>query len=327
MSEETVEDALNNLRLRMNHRVEVMRYAGVFAENGHVLPFDVIGEHFACFLEFFPGNGLKDLVTSAMLDAMGISFADAHQRAVANCIKEMVAPDKRGLWQITSGNDDIPEYYVSNWDAMNHPAGIFNSEFANLPVRGKLLFFPISREKLIITGSESEEGIRAVIDEWEENPYLLPPYGLVREGEKFAIWTPPITNRAYADILAHRRLYANKVYEVQCEKMRAAMTESDAVFPAKYMLGSTAENELRGRCTVTQGVDLTSLPEADFVHFIAMGDDGRNGKELGYLPWQSMLELFGDALECDEKTYPKRYLFKGFPVQSLWQRLTPPELV
>ncbi len=316
------DDAAAELRIRVNHHIQFLKIAETFLSKGYVLPHAVVGEHFGFVPEFLPCGGMQDFVTEEMLKSMGMSFSVACDRAIANMIAEM---GDEAAWDRIGVEDGVPQFYVSNWSSVNHAAGIFNRSFANLPCKGTTILFPISKDKLIVTGSESAVGLAAVVAEWEQNPYLLPPFGLVYNDGVLSVWEPPITNLAYTSLQKHKNLYLNSLYGEQCNAMRANLPDADLYFPAKFMLAQTADGTLLSRGTVTQGVQSTSLPVADFVHFIAMDPGGMNGREVAYAPWAAVQDLLADSIEVEEKFYPKRFLLRGFPEETLLQKMSRPQ--
>jgi len=306
------EQQISKLSLRVNHCSETRKLSQALEAEGKSLPFGVYANHFGYMLVLPQDEGPEEVVTADKLGSMNISFSDACIKAIANGMAE-IGTDVE--WDCLVGNDDVVEFYVSNWSMNHHPVGMFNSDFGVLPTRGDTIIFPISKDKLIVTGSESAAGLAMVLSEWEANSYILPPFGLQLKKGKTTLWAPPITHLAHQPFNRHKYIYLNRIYGHQCNKMRQGLEDPDFYFPAKYVLVQEGDR-LRSYATVTEGILKTSLPLVDYVHFVAMDEDPTSAKEIASAPWAALCELLGDRIALEPSTYPTRYVLTGFLNQS-----------
>ena len=150
------------------------------------LPHTVWADHLACYV-LCPtaGNELRGVLQSDS-DRWGVSF----EQVFADALKNSYAESPPNFSSLVSAKN-VYELHESMWNEGDHAARLMLPAMNELPVPGERLLFPISNNKVMITGSNSSVGLSAVLDKLalaRRSPDSLPPVALTQKGKQFATW-------------------------------------------------------------------------------------------------------------------------------------------
>ncbi len=209
-----------------------------------------------------------------------------------------------------------PGVYCGGWeDGYDISRVLLPDMLERVPVRGRPVFMMPTRDLLLVSGDNDDEGLMKMVELCQQ----VIPHGrpvspcMYRYGEagveRFA---PP------HDELRQRQAYLGRMlakgdYDAQKEALDHLYEEQGVdVFVATYNLfaqNGDADASF-SLATWTRGVD-TSLPEVDRLALVRPDAADEIG-EVRVVGWEQALALLAPLLER-ENLYPVRYRTRGFP--------------
>lgn len=296
------EDVKPDLRptVRSKFMTELMRLSAA-AEGGKYLhlPSIPLSDHLAVSLVYDLPKAMR-FVTQDNLDEWGVTLYEAMEVARQSLHEFQPA-------QYASVGDRL--YIFENADAYDGTRMLLLDLMRSLKVEGRPLALPMTRDCLIVTGSDDIEGQRMMVDLAEqliESPRPLCSVAHVLDGDEWEPWSPPDDNPLVDKFRRLAMQYFGVEYAEQqglLEKL-AAQHRHD-VFVATYH-GMQQEGAHFSYCVWTKGCP-SWLPKTDLIAFVDPETEAMN-----MIPWQRVVQAAGDMLE-ELEHYPPRWSVTDFP--------------
>lgn len=184
-----------------------------------------------------------------------------------------------------------------------------------VPVRGRPVFMMPTRDTLLVTGDNDDDGMQKMVDLCHlaiQNGRLISPH-MYHYADKTAARYRP-ASAALAQQLAHlARLLAKSEYDTQKAALDHIHEEQGKdIFVANYNLFTQDDDPATSfsLASWTRGVD-TSLPRVDRLALVRPDADDDIG-EVRVVAWEQAAHLL-EPLLAPEDCYPIRYRTLGFP--------------
>jgi uncharacterized protein YtpQ (UPF0354 family) len=268
------------------------------------VPYRQLGDDLAIALVYDLPEAMRT-ITQRDLDRWGVTLYETIEVARANLskipCKFIGPPEGDGVYlSVTNDNYDASRLLLVDLIRSFHVKGI---HIAMVP----------NRDTLIVTGSEDENGIRAMVGLAKDALQKPRPLGgllLKLDGDEWTSWMPPSSHPHYeelrrlrmqtiADFYDHQKALLDKLHE----------TTGEDVFVASY---SSAEKKDTGEawsyCVWAKGV-LAWLPKTDKVVFMGVGMTPR------FADWDRVVAIANDLMQPMEM-YPERYRVADFPNET-----------
>jgi len=183
--------------------------------------------------------------------------------------------------------------------------------FQRMEVQGDLVAALPNRGTLMITGTESPDGLAvmaALLEKEAESPRPITSVLFRRVGEEWEAWLPPAEHPTYnAFKLAAVKSTGGEYHDQKELLEKYCEARGDEVFVATYSgQQNTETGAVTSYCVWPKGVP-TLLPKADLIGFVA-------GEQLigDLVPWSKVEEVAGDLM-APQGMYPERYRVEAFP--------------
>lgn len=196
---------------------------------------------------------------------------------------------------------------------------VHNELLARMEVAGDMVAALPNRGTLMITGTESDDGLKIMADLLEkemEKPRPITNMLFRRVGDDWEPWLPPPEHATYAAFkLAAVRSMVGEYEEQKPLLEKRCEARQDDVFVASYTATQHKETgEITTYCVWSKGIS-SLLPKTDLIGFVA------NSELLGDLvPWGRVEQIAGDLL-LPQGMYPERYRVDGFPTDRQLAKL------
>lgn len=185
---------------------------------------------------------------------------------------------------------------------------------ARMEVEGDMVAVIPNRGTLMVTGTESVDGLKVMSDLLEkevDHPRPISSVLFRRVGEEWEPWLPPSDHPTYAAFkLAATRSIGGEYHEQKEVLEKLYATRGEDVFVASF---SGTEHKATGvvalYCVWPQGT-LTMLPKTDLIGLI-----DRQEEVIGMVPWDEVERLAGNLLQ-PQGMYPERYRVELFLSQE-----------
>lgn len=239
------------------------------------------------------------------LDRWGVTLYEALEVARQNLSKipcKFIGPDQGEGVYLSATNDNYDASRLLLVDLIRQ----FN-------VRGDHIALVPNRDTLIVTGSEDENGIKAMVGLAKDalgKPRPIGGFIVKLGGDEWVSWMPPTSHphfnelrrlkmQTYSDFYAQQKALLDKLHQ---------STHED-IFVASF---TTAENRQTGEiwsyCVWARTV-MALLPKTDKVVFMGPDETPR------FADWDRVVAAASDLMEPIE-TYPERYRVAEFPSES-----------
>lgn len=269
------------------------------------LPYDPLAEHLGVGLSFCLHHSILQ-VDDALLTHWGTTFAHALSIAKANLVTMSKASMKQyrpGLW-VSCWND--------NYDASRL---ILTDFIRGHAVKGEHVAMVPKRDTLLVTGSEETNGLKQLISLGKEamkKPYRISGLPVLLQGNTWVPFRPKPGHPLYYEV---RSLAANSCYQnyaAQKALLEAQFaTEGKDIFVASYNILEDPASGQKCSITVwTMGIS-SALPQADYVAFVPMDEQGQPCSPEYYL-WDDVCKTMGGDMK-PMNLNPERYLVERFP--------------
>ena len=272
------------------------------------IPYRTIAGNLVLVLALDTPNGIH-LLERSKLETWGIDYADADKVAIEN-LRAVTTPSfeqiEAGLW-------------LSQWgDAYDAARLLLPEVFANLPLKGLPVVLVPDRDRLLVTGSEDTQGLRAMVSAAnsirEEAHRPISGTALILLNGVWQEFTA--AGDLGIEFVNLSKLFRTQDYAEQKQLLeRKFHAENRDVFVATYELRETAgEPAYRSMCTLTKGVP-TFLPKTDDIAFISLED-----KLIFRARWEDVLRV-APHFFCREDMYPERWFVDAFPTPEEFIRM------
>lgn len=308
---EEFEDARPDLMptLRTRSMPAVMQLDSEIAGNSPVeFPWvDVSEELIACLVYDLPNS--MQFVTGEMLSTWGITIYEALE-----CARQNLAEREVPLLSI---GDKL--FIVETGDAYDATRLLLTDRVARLPVDGQPVAMPITRDCLMITGSDDEVGLgmmAAVAEKKKGEARPLCPIPVRLVDDDWETWMPADSSPHFEKFRLLALQYYADEYATQKQQLEARNEQLGRdVFVATF--SAVERNEkLLSYSVWSKGVP-TWLPKTDFVSLL---DPDR--ERIWAVPWHRLEESAGHLLEAID-CHPPRWSAEEFPTDDQIQRMRP----
>jgi hypothetical protein len=263
------------------------------------IPHQELTDHLIVTLVYDLPNSMQ-FVTDDKLKAWNVGWYEALEVARENL------DEKQGT--LISIGDQV--YICSTGDAYDAARMLKVDKLRELKVAGDVVAMPVTRDCLILTGADDEEGlaIMAEIAEKESGsprPICSVPARLA--GDEWRTWLPPPDHPSFKAFSLLRLKYLLGEYSDQKERLdKRHDADGIDVFVASFTVMEKTDGSVLSYGTWSKGVE-TWLPEADLV---ALYDHDK--KASGLVPWDKALAAFGDLMTPLD-VFPPRWSVDEFP--------------
>jgi hypothetical protein len=248
----------------------------------------------------------KTLLTQDIFDGWGVSLEEVFAASTELLIK--------------SGGVDViklPEYeatYCARCGDNNILARILNNDlFANLPVKGKPTLFDADKNRLFITGSDDELGIKSglqIFDETDGRFRKIPPIPIVFDNGELREFALPENHPSYWEAKSLYVGYLGHLYTNQSWIIKKNSSQQ-LRYIAKYAEISDAQHRTFSATTLPENADGALVPEADFIRFVRQRAE-QEWEIVAMGKWDDVMKIVGHLFQ-DTDIYPPRYCLVNFP--------------
>lgn len=279
-------------------------------------PHKVTASHFAVDLVYDWPESIQGIQKSD-LDRWGVTFEKALELSLENLKaksseKFSRAPGKPGV-------------YVSPWKDYYDAARLLLPEkIAGLDVKGDPVVILPNRDRLMVTGSEDEEGLGALAELAAaalKEPRPLSGTALRWTGKEWIPFLPTAGSPLFYRFVMLRTKVLDPDYLYQKELLDRLYKKVGAdIFVAKYMV---MKHEETGRvlslCVWSRDV-VSLLPETTHISFF---DDRlpENERVIGPVEWNRAINVVGNLMTKQDLS-PPRYKVEQFPTPGQLKKMT-----
>jgi hypothetical protein len=252
-------------------------------------------------------------LTNGPETAWGLTFEEALAIAIDN-LRD--APD--------NFSEMAPGVYRGGWaDGYDISRTLLPDMLERVPVRGRPVFMMPTRDVLLVTGDNDDDGLVAMVE------FCLQAlqHGRVVSAHMYHYEDrEPLRYQPSSPALAHRlahlaRLLDKSEYDAQKEALDHIHEEQGMdIFVANYNLFTQEDDPATSfsLASWTRGVD-TSLPKVDRLALVRPDAEDEIG-EVRVVSWEQAAHLL-EPLLAREVGYPVRYRTQGFPADALLAQL------
>ena len=271
-------------------------------------PIEPIGSHLFLTLVFDMPESVRSL-SQEELDDWGISFWEAREVAVMNLGEEDFTFASLG---------DI--LYASNsGDTYDATRIVLKDLIDRFEVDGFPVAMVPNRDNLLVTGSDSEVGIKMMIElaatELKESPRPLGVNPLIYKDGQWQDWKIPSDHPSYRDFRRCQLGMLQFDYDNQ-KKILEQINEQELIeeFVATFTVASK-DDALSSYSVWGHGVK-TSLPKTDSIAFI----NGIGEGVAVMAEWDEVVAVCGHLMR-EQKYYPPRFKVEEYPSPEILAEL------
>jgi hypothetical protein len=224
-----------------------------WGKDGPKSAFEPISAWFArCLVLDFPEY--VSLVSPENLKTWGISFDQLYEIGLAR-LRDCTIPK----FEKQQG------FYIGGWhDDYDNARILIPEVFGTLRLEGEPVVCLANRNSLLVTGSENEDGIKAMLQHAEEivrtRPRPMNPAPLILKDGEVADFSVSENSRVFHDVERAKKISAGIYYQQQTEAlMKLYEQKQKALFVAKYTLNQLEDGGYRSYCVWSKTVP-TLLP-------------------------------------------------------------------
>lgn len=269
------------------------------------MPQYSVGSHLLASIVYDLPHSVRS-ISKDEIEGWDTSYYETLEVAIQNLLEEGFAYAKIGDGLYVSATGD-------SYDASR----ILLIEFIRrFEVQGDVIAMVPNRDMLIVTGSDDDDGLEAMIslaEQATEGPRPLSSSPLRLVGEEWVDWLPSRGHPLFDRFRLLELKYLYQEYAQQKEMLDKLYSQQGIErFVASY---SAMEEESEGTFSYavwSKGVE-TLLPQSERVMFFRPPANGEGpGEVVAAAPWHKVERIVGHLL-CDADLYPKRYLVSDFP--------------
>ena len=268
------------------------------------VPYQQLGDDLAIALVYDLPEAMRT-ITQRDLDRWGVTLYEALEVARTNLSRipsKFIGPQEGDGVYLSVTND--------NYDASRL---LLVDLIRSFHVNGDHIAMVPNRDTLIVTGSDDENGIKAMVGlakDALQKPRPLGGFLLKLDGDAWVSWMPPSLHPHYDELRRLRMQTIADFYDHQkslLDKLHESTRED--IFVASFTF---AENKSTGEawsyCVWANG-PLALLPKTDKVVFMGAGMAPR------FAEWDRVVATANDLMEPLDM-YPERYRVAGFPSEQ-----------
>ena len=265
-------------------------------------PLESIGEHLYLSLVYDLPESVRS-ISAKELDEWGTNYWEVRERAIAN-LSEVE-------FQCVSMDDEL--YVSTTGDAYDASRLAIPGLVDKFEVRGRPVVMVPNRESLLLSGLDSEVGLKMMIELATQQllefprPMIGTPLVLSDDGY-WEDWFPAVDHPLFPDFQALRVAWLRSEYENQQELLVQFLENKGNTAMAATYQSFHSEGVYRGLSMLFNGLP-TLIPDADWIALV----DPESEEIIAVCELQTLLEKASDKIQLSEKFYPRRYLaFEAF---------------
>jgi hypothetical protein len=255
-----------------------------------------------CLVYDLPSS--MQFVMADQVEKWGVTLYEAMEVALQNLDEReftMMGLGKEG------GRGQI--YIIETGDSYDATRLLLKEKIRSLPILGKPVAMPVTRNTLLIAGSDDSEGMVAMVHLTEQkagDARPLCPIPIILEGDDWETWTSPATHPAAEKLRVMKLQYLGEEYADQKELLERFHEEEEVdVFVASYS-AVERDGQTRTWAIWSKGV-VTWLPRTEYV---ALFDPETEVSR--FVPWDNLQAVAGELMSPQD-CYPPRWEVTDFP--------------
>lgn len=297
--EDVKPDLLPTLRTRF--MLEVLRLDTEIAGNAPMaLPAVPLTENLVVCLVYDMPSTMK-FVTQDNLDTWGVTFDEALDVARANLIERPA--------NMLSVGDKL--FIMANGDSYDGTRVLLTEQIRSLKLSGQPVAMPVTRDSLLIAGSDDVEGLTMMLTVAEKKQGEARPLCPIplRLNDEWETWKLPVNHSLYGQFKEQELRHVAGEYEEQKGLLEKRNEKAGVdVFVASFS-ALRKNDELLSYCVWSKTVP-TWLPKTDFVSLF----DPETKKSL-FIRWERLFEVAGSIMQ-PLQYFPPRFFVDDFPSEE-----------
>ncbi|MBN1766834.1 MAG: DUF1444 family protein, partial [Sedimentisphaerales bacterium] len=237
---------------------------------------------------------------------------------------EVLTVARDNLWQMSNKSflEASPGVYVSDWQDNHDASRMFLHDLIwQMKVKGDHVVTIPHRDRLMITGSEDEQGLVRMAQETKkeylENPRRLTALAFRLNDDTWQPYVPAPDHPAYPLFRELHIIYWANVYNEQKQLLdKLHSKEGLNTLVGGYNVASErfTQNIVMSYCIWGDGASWL-LPRTEKIGFCCMNESGKP-IVLGMADWEQVCHSLGDLIQEDNSFYPVRYRVTQFPSED-----------
>jgi hypothetical protein len=245
------------------------------------------------------------MVSPENLEIWGASFDELHEIGLAR-LGDCTTPKF----------EKQPGFYIGAWhDDYDNARILIPEVFGPLDLDGDPVVCLPNRNSLLVTGSESHDGIQAMLKQAEEivrtKPRPMNPAALILKDGEVADFSLRENSPIFNEVERAKKISALTYYHQQTETlMRLYEQRGKDLFVAKYTLHQLETGGYGSYCVWSKTVP-TLLPKTDLIAFFDP-TKWKSQRTLGMAKWDDVMRVSGNVF-LDTQMFPSRFYLSKFP--------------
>ena len=263
-------------------------------------PLESVGEHLYVSLVYDLPESVRS-ISGTDLEDWGTNFWEARERAISN-LSDVE-------FQCVDMGDEL--FVSTTGDAYDATRIILPGLVDQFELPGRPIAMIPNRESLLLTGLESESGMKLMIELATQQlvefprPIIGTPLVLSDEGY-WEDWFPEPTHPLFRDFQKLRVVWRNSEYETQQDLLIQFLAgKGNAAMAAGYQVVES-EGLYRGLAMLVNGIP-TLVPDVEWVAVV----DPDSQEVTAVCDFPSLRSMVGEKIEKSQKFYPYRFLAHG----------------
>ena len=260
-------------------------------------PLESVGEHLYLSLVYDLPESVRS-ISSKELDDWGTNYWEVRERAMTN-LSEVE-------FQCVSMDDEL--YVSTTGDAYDATRLVLPGLIDKFEVKGRPIVMVPNRESLLLSGLDSEVGLKMMIELATEQLLELPRPMIgtplvLSDDNYWEDWFPEPDHPLYAEFQGLKVAWLRSEYESQQELLVQFLdSKGNTAMAATYQV-IQSDGIYRGLALLLNGIP-TLLPDSDWVAVL----DPESQEMQAVCDLQLLLKHAPDRIQASEKFYPKRFL-------------------
>lgn len=284
-------------------------FVELFAARGQArdaMVFKEIAPELVATLVFDTEDGMQ-FISDDQLKKWSIGFDEAFEQG----LKNLTARSSERFEELEPGIHRSP--WRDNYDTGRM---LLSAKLQRLKVKGKPVVFLPNRDTLLVTGSEDEDALYAVVDSVDDAlgaPRAMTGRAWVLDGKSWKPFLPPPASSAYPDLRSLALEADARDYNEQKSALDARHdAEGVDLFVATSLAADDPQAGRVSYCVWTKGAE-SLLPKTDFIVLVDL-DKPEKEQLVAAASWDAVQKAAGALLSKTEPgLHPVRYRVNGFP--------------
>ncbi len=274
------------------------------------LVYEIIGEHLALSLAYDLPTSMM-MVNEDILEKWGVTFYEAMEVAKQNLAEKPLQCAQIG-----------PLYALANGDGYDATRLVLLDFIRKLQLDGDPIAMVPNRERLYLTGSDSPDGLQAMlhfVGEDVKHERFISGMAFRLENSEWSPWLPQTGHPHYRQLHELAVQTLGEMYTQQAVLLdRRFAAAGEAVFAATFSaFRDAATNGVCSYAMWAEGVD-SLLPETDEI--VLARPQGNDISIVARCDWHTLQGLAGDLMEPQDM-YPQRWRVRQFPSPDVLRQI------